>query len=103
MISLANRLILARRGGDHAWVPGLPHVVMAGAAAPVLGVPACVTGLLMATLASFIVYVPLTVLALNGGAPLAEDADVPDLSLSARIILLVLWTSTAWGAALIAR
>lgn len=102
MRSLTERLVLPQATDDQAWLPGLAHVLAAGAAAPVLGVAACAAGLLMATLASFIVYLPLTVLALNGGEALAEDAEAPALPASARAVLLVLWTATAWAAAGIA-
>ena len=55
---------------------------------------------MIASLASFLVYVPLTVLALNGGGALAEDAPVPALTARAYMALLALWTTTAWlGAA----
>ena len=40
--------------------------------------------------------------ALNGGEALAEDAEAPALPASARAVLLVLWTATAWAAAGIA-
>ena len=99
MASLTERVVFAPEISDSAWLPGLVHVVAACAAAPVLGVAACISGLLMATLVSFIVYVPLTVLALNGGEALAEDAEAPVLNPAARLVLLVLWTATAWAAA----
>lgn len=102
MASLTHRIGLAPRTSDTAWLPGLLHVVAAAAAAPVLGIAPAVTGLLMATLVSFVVFVPLTVLALNDGAPLAEDADPPRLPPLARMALLVLWTATAWAVAAMA-
>ncbi len=99
MASLTERAVLTPDTADKAWLPGLAHVVAACAAVPVLGVGPCVAGLLMATLVSFVVYVPLTVLALNGGAALAEDEEAPALTPLARLALLVLWTVTAWAAA----
>ena len=100
MRSLTERLVFSPRAtADRAWLPGLPHVLAALATAPVLGVSACVSGLLMATLASFIVYLPLTVLALNGGAALAADAEAPALTPAAQTVLLALWTVTAWATA----
>jgi hypothetical protein len=99
MASLTERVVFAPETSDKAWLPGLVHVVAACAAAPLLGIAACIAGLLVATLVSFVVYVPLTVLALNGGEALAEDAEAPALTPVARIALLVLWTATAWAAA----
>ncbi len=57
------------------------------------------TGLLLATLASFVVYLPVTALALNGGRAIAPDAPAPALTLRVRMVLLVLWTLTAWAGA----
>ena len=79
---------------------GMPFVLTAFAPGTVLGWPSCVAALVIATLASFLVYVPLTVLALNGGGALAEDAPAPALTARAYMALLTLWTATAWlGAA----
>ena len=64
-----------------------------------LGWQACLAALVIASLASFVVYVPLTVLALNGGGALAEDAPAPALTARAYAVLLALWTTTAWLAA----
>ncbi len=99
MASLTERVVFAPDTADKAWLPGLLHVVAACAAAPIFGIAPCIAGLLVATLVSFVVYVPLTVLALNSGAPLPEDAEAPALTPLARIALLVLWTATAWAAA----
>ena len=52
---------------DRPWFPGLPHAMAGIATYFVFGAPACVTGLLLATLAGFVVYLPVTALALNGG------------------------------------
>src|SRR5689334_13322542 len=87
---------------DSPWLPGLPHVAAALATYFVFGGQACVAGLLLATLASFVVYLPGTALALNGGRPIAEDAPAPALILPAQVVLLVLWTLTAWGGAALA-
>jgi hypothetical protein len=79
---------------------GLPFVLAAGAPGLVLGWSACIAALLIASLASFLVYVPLTALALNDGGALAEDAPAPPLTPRAYLVLLLLWTATAWlGAA----
>jgi hypothetical protein len=79
---------------------GLPFVVAACAPGFIYGVPACFAALMIAALASFLVYVPLTALTLNGGSALADDAAVPLLTPRAYAVLLVLWTTTAWfGAA----
>ena len=79
---------------------GLPFVLLDFAPGFALGWQACLAALVIASLASFLVYVPLTVLALNGGGALAEDAPVPALTARAYMALLALWTTTAWlGAA----
>ena len=86
---------------DQPWLPGLPHAAAALATYLVFGVQACVTGLLLATLASFVVYLPVIALALNGGRAIEADAVAPVLNMKAQIALLGLWTVTAWaGAAL---
>jgi hypothetical protein len=81
---------------------GLPFVLAACAPGLIGGWPACFAGLMIASLASFLVYVPLTALALNGGGALAENAAVPPLTARAYAVLLVLWTTTAWLAAAVA-
>jgi len=63
------------------------------------GWPACIAALMIASLASFLVYVPLTALALNSGQPLAEDAPAPALTAPTYAALLALWATTAWLAA----
>jgi hypothetical protein len=98
------RAVRALAGGfagrtDRPWLPGLPHVAAALATWPVFGGPACVTGLLMATLASFVVYLPLAALAMNGGEALDADAPAPVLPPRAHAVLFTLWALTAWGAA----
>jgi hypothetical protein len=86
---------------DRPWLPGLPHAAAGMATYFVFGLQACVTGLLLATLASFVVYLPVTALTLNGGQALAADAPAPVLTIRAQLLLLGLWTLTAWlGAAL---
>lgn len=84
------------------WLPGLPHVAAALATDFVFGGQACVAGLLLATLASFVVYLPVTALALNGGRAIAPDAPAPVLTPSAQVVLLGLWTVTAWAGAALA-
>jgi hypothetical protein len=88
---------------DTTWFPGLPHAVAAAATWLAFGGAACVAGLLMASLVSFVVWLPLTALALNNGKPLAEDAVAPALTPNAKRALFVLWTATAWLAAAITR
>jgi hypothetical protein len=86
-----------------AWFPGLPHVLAAAATWPVFGGASCAAGLLMASLVSFVVWLPLTALALNNGEALAPDAVAPVLTPNAKRVLFVLWTGTVWLAAAIAR
>ena len=78
---------------------GLPFVVAAVAPGLVFGWQACFAALMIASLASFLVYVPLTALAQNGGGALREDAPAPPLTARAYAVLLLLWTTTAWLAA----
>ena len=84
---------------DQPWLPGLPHVAAALATWLVFGGQACLTGLMLATLASFVVYLPLTALALNSGRPIPAEAAAPALTSRAQLVLLALWTVTAWAAA----
>jgi hypothetical protein len=81
---------------------GLPFVLAAVAPAFAFGWQACLAALAIATLASFLVYVPMTALALNGGGALREDAPVPALNVRAYAVLLILWTGTAWLGAAVA-
>lgn len=81
---------------------GLPFVLVAFVPGLVLGWQACFAALMIASLASFLVYVPLTVLALNGGGALSEDAPAPPLTARAYTVLLTLWTATVWAGAEIA-
>ncbi len=99
MAFLTERASSTPGRADKTWSAGLPHVVAAGIAAPIWGIGPTVAGLLMATLIGFVVYVPLMVLALNGGAALPEDSDPPAAPPLARIGLLLLWTATAWTVA----
>jgi hypothetical protein len=101
------RAVRALTGGlghaDQPWLPGLPHAAAALATYFVFGGQACVTGLLLATLASFVVYLPLTALTLNGGRPISPDTPAPVLTARTQLVLLGLWTMTAWvGAGLAA-
>jgi len=88
---------------DRDWAPALPHAIAAAATWLVFGGAACAAGLLMASLVSFVAWLPLTALALNHGQPLAENDVAPKLTPNARRALFVLWTATAWVAAAIAR
>ena len=85
-----------RSSADQPWLPGLPHAIGALATYFVFGVQACVTGLLLATLASFVVYLPVIALALNGGRAIEADAAAPMLTTKAQVALFGLWTVTAW-------
>ena len=87
---------------DQPWLPALPHAAAALATYFVFGGQACLTGLLLATLASFIVYLPVTALTLNGGRAIEAQSAAPQLTMLAQCVLLGLWTLTAWaGAALV--
>lgn len=82
---------------------GLPFALLALISGIVFGWAACLVALMFASLANFVVFIPLTVLALNGGAALPADAPAPPLTLRAYAMLLTLWTATLWLAALMVR
>ena len=81
---------------------GLPFVMTAVAPGVVLEWQAWLASLLIASVATFMVYMPLTVLALNGGAALRDDQPAPALTPRAYVALLMLWTLTAWLGAVLA-
>ncbi len=101
---LTGRVLAGGFAGSAAqpWLPGLPHVAAGLSTWFVFGGQGCVTGLLLATLASFVVYLPVTALTLNAGRPIAEDTPAPVITASARWALLGLWTVTAWAGAALA-
>jgi hypothetical protein len=104
MRTLFSQTVTATRPStEGAWFPGLPHVLAAATSWLVFGGAACAAGLLMASLVSFVVWLPMVALALNNGAPLAPEAASPALTPNAKRTLFVLWTATAWLAAAIAR
>jgi hypothetical protein len=104
MRTLFSQTVAATRPtADHSWFPGLPHALAAVVTWPVFGAGACVAGLLMASLVSFVVWLPLTAIALNNGAPLAAEDAAPALTPNAKRALFLLWTATAWLAAAVAR
>ena len=84
---------------EQPWLPGLPHVAAVLATYFLFGGQACVTGLLLATLASFVIYLPMTALSLNGGRAIAADAPAPALTVRAQLVLLGLCKLPAWGGA----
>jgi hypothetical protein len=82
---------------------GLPFVLMAAAPGVPFGWRASLAGLMVASVASFVLFVPMIALALNGGAALSEDAPMPPLPPRSYIALLVLWSLAAWlGAGVVA-
>jgi hypothetical protein len=99
----SQTIAASRPATGNTWFPGLPHAVAAASTWLVFGGAACVAGLLMASLVSFVVWLPLTALALNDGQPLAQDAAAPALTPNAKRTLFVLWTATAWLAAAMVR
>ena len=78
---------------------GLPFVVAACSPAAMFGWSVCVAAAVLAVLANFIVFVPLTVLMLNGGQAMRGDLEMPPLTARAYFGLLLLWTATSWAAA----
>jgi hypothetical protein len=83
------------------WFLGLPFVLTACLPVFSFGWQAGVTGLAVAGVASFVVFLPLAALALNGGDALSEEEPMPPLTTRCYIILLALWTSAAWFGAVI--
>jgi hypothetical protein len=75
---------------------GLPFVIAAASPAMAFGRDACLAAGVLAILANFIVFVPLTVLALNGGQAVRGDLEAPPLTVRAYAGLLLLWTITVW-------
>jgi hypothetical protein len=98
--------MLAALSSRNAPQPRLLGLACAAAALPsaaVFGAAAGLAGLLIAALVSFVVYLPLTALALNGGRPVPQEGPAPALTPSAQALLFALWTATAWLAAALAR
>jgi len=81
---------------------GLPFILAACAPGFMVPWPACVAAMMVASVASFLIYVPVTALALNGGRALNEDEPAPPLTPRAYAVLFLLWTATAWVAAAVA-
>jgi hypothetical protein len=80
---------------------GLPFVLAACAPGLVYDWSVCIAALMIASVASFLVFVPLTALALNGGVALNDEQALPPLTPRAYGLLFLLWTTSAWlGAAL---
>jgi hypothetical protein len=78
---------------------GLPFVIAACSPALLFGWQVCLAAAVLAILANFIAFVPLTVLALNGGQAMRSDLDVPPLTSRAYLGLLLLWTAAVWVSA----
>jgi hypothetical protein len=74
----------------------LPFVLTAAVPGILFGWQASIMALILASVASFVVFVPMTALALNRGAALPEDATLPPLTARCYVVLLVLWTLAAW-------
>jgi hypothetical protein len=86
---------------DIPWLLGLLHVVAALSPLLAFDIATCLGAVAVTTLASFVVYVPLTALRLNGGRPIPENTTAPELTPIAHAVLLVLWTTTVWATALL--
>ena len=98
---LTQTIATTRPTTGGSWLPGLPHAVAALATWPVFGASACLSALLLASFVSFVVWLPLTALALNDGKPVQSDQVA--LTLNAKRALFGLWTATAWLAAAVAQ
>ena len=75
---------------------GLPFVAAACSPALPYGWQVCLGAGVLAVLANFIVFVPITALMLNGGQAMRSDVEIPPLTPRAYAVLLLLWTATAW-------
>jgi hypothetical protein len=75
---------------------GLPFVLAACSPVASFGWDVCVAAGVLAVLANFIVFVPLTVLALNGGRAVRDNILMPPLTPRAYLVLFLLWTGTVW-------
>jgi hypothetical protein len=82
---------------------GLPFLLGAATPGLVFGWPACIAAVMLASLASFVVFVPMTALALNEGRALRGDAPDPVLTARAYVVLLALWTGAAWAGAAVSQ
>ena len=98
---MRETLVASPARADIPWLLGLLHVLEAISPLLVFDIPTCLAAVAMTTLASFVVYVPLTALTLNGGRPIAEGTSAPELTPVAHIVLLVLWTATVWATAIL--
>jgi hypothetical protein len=78
---------------------GLPFLLAAASSGLVFGWPACLAAVVLSSLASFVVYVPMTALALNDGQAIRGDGPDPALTVRAYVVLLALWSATAWAGA----
>jgi hypothetical protein len=78
---------------------GLPFLLTGATPALLFGWQACLAAALLASLASFVVYVPMTALAMNDGRAIKGDMPDPALTAQAYAVLLLLWTFTTWLAA----
>lgn len=96
MRTFLTQSLAAQSDGLRARLPALPHVLAAVAIWPVLGAGACATGLLLASLVSFVVWLPLTAITLNKGQGIPYWADPPAFTARAKCALFLLWTLSAW-------
>ena len=98
---MQTQTLTARPDTASIWFPALPHAVAGLAIWPVFGAAACATGMLLACLATFVVFLPLTAIALNHGAAVVDGS--PELTPNAKRMLFGRWAATAWLAAAVIR
>lgn len=98
----------AARPGTHdltanrEWFHGIPVLGVALVGGLTFGWAAGLAGLLLASFATFVLYIPMVTLWLNGGQALSPDATAPVITPPLQRGLLALWAVTAWGIAWIA-
>ncbi len=87
---------------SRSWLFGLSVLGAALLSGLTFGWPACIAGILMASFATFVLYIPMVTLWLTGGKPLAIDAAAPVITAALQRTLLALWSVTTWGVAWVA-
>lgn len=75
-------------------VRGFPCMVVALLCAWLMSPMACAIGLLTATALTFVLFLPLTALVLNGGQPVRPEEPGPTLSTMASGVLFLCWAAS---------
>jgi hypothetical protein len=97
MRTFLTQSLAAQSDGLKTRLPAVPHMLAALAIWPAFGASACATGLLLSSLVSFVVWLPLTAITLNKGQGIPEGVEPPAFTGRAKFTLFLLWTLTAWA------